>query len=148
MTTGDTLDEIAPDRDAPADDVLAVVAAQDPDGAPAALWAALADALAGTSQAGDASTGGPGATRSGVADGVTAATDLIQGFIDEGLLRVVVVDLGGIRRPDGSAPDGDQPLRAAVEAIGAKDPAVDVRYVGPTGSDGGSLHTVAELVGG
>ena len=58
MTTGDTVQEIAPDGDArTGDDVLAAVAAQDPEGSPAALWAALADALAGATEASDDGAG-------------------------------------------------------------------------------------------
>jgi hypothetical protein len=174
MTTGDAVRDVAPQGDPEAGDVLAAVAGQDPDGSPAALWAALADALAGATettttdaaaapQATDApdgsdppestaepvaSAGGTGSTRSGVAEGLSATTEMIQRFIDEGLLRVVVVDLGGIRRPDAAPASTESPLRAAVEAIAAKDPAADIRYLGPAGGDDGSLETVAELVGG
>ena len=139
--------DVAPQGDPEAGDVLAAVAGQDPDGSPAALWAALADALAGATettttdaaaapQATDApdgsdppestaepvaSAGGTGSTRSGVAEGLTATTEMIQQFIDEGLLRVVVVELGGIRRPDAATASTESPLRGAVEAIAAKD---------------------------
>jgi hypothetical protein len=149
MTTGDTVRDVAPEGHPEAGDVLAAVAAQDPDGSPAALWAALADALAGApeSTAAPVATGATGSTRSGVAEGLAATTEMIQRFIDEGLLRVVVVDLGGIRRPDATTTPAESPLHAAVDAIAAKDHAADIRYLGPTGS-GDALETVAELVGG
>ena len=50
MTTGDTVRDVAPEGDPEAGDVLAAVAAQDPDGSPAALWVALSDALAGATE--------------------------------------------------------------------------------------------------
>ena len=56
----------------------------------------------------------------------------------------LAVSAGPTRRPG----PAESPLRAAVEAIAAKDPAADIRYLGPAGTDDGSLETVAELVGG
>src|SRR3954463_11632075 len=72
MTTGSTVRDVAPEGDPEAGDVLAAVAAQDLDGSPAALWAALADALAGVTET-TATTAAPAAAAA------RAATDTAQG---------------------------------------------------------------------
>jgi hypothetical protein len=152
MTAEDTLDEsggaaeVTDTAEAP-DGVLAAVAAQEADAAPAALWSALSEALAGDTTD-QASSGATGSTQSGVARGLTATTEMIERFVDDGLLRVVVVDLEGMGRPD-RPPASAQPLRDAVEAMSAALPAAEIRYLGrPADSMGGSPDTVAELIAG
>ena len=73
---------------------------------------------------------------------------MIQQFIDEGLLRVVVVDLGGIRRPDATAaPATIAPPRCdrgdLRKGSGRRHP-----LSGPDEHGRRILETVAELVGG
>jgi len=131
----------------PADGVLAAVAAQAEDGSPAALWSALSEALAGTPVEG-VRPDGEGSARSGVGRGLAETADLIERFVDEGLLRVVVVDLEALRQPGGSARPDLNPLPEAVDAIAAAHPAADIRYLGPADPEAGQPDLVAELVAG
>src|SRR3954454_17791901 len=146
MTTPETRDAAAPVPSEVADDVLAAVAAQDLDGPPAALWAALSEALAGEASTSDGSSGTNGSTRSGVGRGLAATTAMVEQFLDEGLLRVVVVDIGSMRRRDPAANQAGQTLRDAVEAMTADRPAAEIRYLGPSDTETGFDETIAELV--
>jgi hypothetical protein len=148
MTTPETRDEASRLPSAAPDGVLAAVAAQDLDGAPAALWAALSEALAGETSDSDESSGTNGSTRSGVGRGLGDTTAMIEQFLDEGLLRVVVVDMGSIRRPEPASNSAGQTLRDAVDGMTAARPTAEIRYLGPGDTETGFDETIAELVAG
>ncbi len=146
MTTRDPIDEVG-DAAGAIDGALAAVAAQDEEGSPAALWTALSDALAGSPP--DLDSGGTaGTARSGVGRGLAETTELIERFVDEGLLRVVVVDLEAMGSGRRSSATDTQPLREAVDAISAAHPAADIRYLGPAEPGAGQPDMVADLIAG